>query len=128
VAAQALVGGEEGLRIMRRGKIVPEVLATFQANTYQKGALTGDLMAQLAACVLGSRRWQERITTRWNAKELAALTQAQFEASARFAPDESPATNRGAERRNASFWVLSQRHAQVQSFKPAGNGASGARP
>jgi N-methylhydantoinase B len=44
-----------GLRLMRRGKVVPEVLATIQANTWQIEALTGDVMAQLGACsrVLG---------------------------------------------------------------------------
>ncbi|MGW3926246.1 hydantoinase B/oxoprolinase family protein, partial [Streptomyces sp. NPDC005093] len=71
-----------GLRIMRRGRIVPEVLATIQLNTYQKETLTGDLMSQLGACVLGERRWQERVVSRWSADEVHDIVAAQMEASA----------------------------------------------
>jgi N-methylhydantoinase B len=74
-----------GLRIMRRGKLEREVMATIQANTYQVEALTGDIMAQLAACALGASRWQERVVSRWSAEEVAALISAQMAASAAFA-------------------------------------------
>lgn len=70
-----------GLRLMRRGAIAPEVLATIQANTWQIEALTGDTMAQLSACVLGATRWQERVVPRWSAEEVAGLVEAQLEAS-----------------------------------------------
>jgi N-methylhydantoinase B len=74
-----------GLRIMRRGRVVPEVMATIQANTYQKEALTGDIMAQLAACLLGAQRWQERVVARWDADQVRVLTDAQLAASAAYA-------------------------------------------
>ncbi|MET4898522.1 hydantoinase B/oxoprolinase family protein [Sphingomonadaceae bacterium jetA1] len=74
-----------GLRLMRAGEIVPEVLATLQANTYQREALTGDMMAQLGACVLGARRWTERVVARWSADETTALIAAQLAASEAFA-------------------------------------------
>ena len=70
-----------GLRLMRRGAIVPEVLATIQANTWQVEALTGDAMAQLSACVLGATRWQERVVSRWSADAVAELVEAQLTAS-----------------------------------------------
>ncbi|MFD4819444.1 hydantoinase B/oxoprolinase family protein [Peribacillus butanolivorans] len=74
-----------GIRVMRRGKVVPEVLATFQANTYQKEAVTGDLMAQIAALTLGARRWQEQVVSRWSADQVRALITTQFEASVAYA-------------------------------------------
>jgi N-methylhydantoinase B len=74
-----------GLRIMRAGVMMREVLATIQANTYQPEALTGDLQAQLAACTLGARRWQERVVAKWSAAEVNSLVDAQLSASAAFA-------------------------------------------
>jgi N-methylhydantoinase B len=74
-----------GLRLMRAGVMMREVLATFQANTYQPEALTGDLLAQLAACSLGARRWQERVVTRWSAAQVQKIVQAQLSSSAQFA-------------------------------------------
>ena len=71
-----------GLRLMRRGKLQPEVVATIQANTYQKAVLTGDMMSQLAACVLGAKRWQERVVSRWSADEVQDIVKAQLAASA----------------------------------------------
>ena len=74
-----------GVRIMRAGRIVPELLATFQANTWQPVALTGDLMAQLAACRLAVRRWEQRIMPRWRPSEVRALIGAGLAASAAYA-------------------------------------------
>ncbi|SCW38163.1 N-methylhydantoinase B [Sphingobium faniae] len=74
-----------GIRLMRAGKMQQEVLATFQANTYQKEALTGDLMAQLAACTLGIRRWTERVVPRWDAQQVGSLIHVQLTASEAFA-------------------------------------------
>ncbi|TPG32481.1 hydantoinase B/oxoprolinase family protein [Mycolicibacterium hodleri] len=74
-----------GLRIMRRGEIVPEVLATIQVNTYQKEMLTGDMMAQLSACMLGARRWQERVVPRWDADAVKKVVDAQLAASTEYA-------------------------------------------
>jgi N-methylhydantoinase B len=70
-----------GLRLMRAGKLEREVMATIQANTWQIEALTGDVMAQLGACVLGAQRWQERVVSRWNADEVQALATAHLAAS-----------------------------------------------
>jgi N-methylhydantoinase B len=74
-----------GLRLVRAGVIAPEVLATLQANTWQPAILTGDLMAQLAACGLVHRRWEERIQRRWAGATVRSLIETQLEASARFA-------------------------------------------
>lgn len=74
-----------GLRIMRRGEVVPEVLATIQVNTYQKEMLTGDIMAQLSACMLGARRWEERVVRRWDADEVAVVVDTQLAASTDYA-------------------------------------------
>lgn len=74
-----------GIRLMRAGKLQNEVMATIQANTYQKEALTGDVMAQLAACALGVRRWAERVVPRWSGTQVKALVAAQLDASAAFA-------------------------------------------
>jgi N-methylhydantoinase B len=66
---------------MRAGKVVPEVMATIQANTWQIEAVTGDVVSQLGACVLGAQRWQERVVARWSADEVQALTAAHLAAS-----------------------------------------------
>jgi N-methylhydantoinase B len=71
-----------GLRVMRAGKLVPEVLATVQANTRSPAAITGDLMAQVAGCNLGRMRWAERITARWGREGLAELISFQRRESA----------------------------------------------
>jgi len=72
-----------GLRIMRAGKLVREVLATVQANTRAPAAITGDLMAQVAGCVLGRSRWADRISGRWTPEEFAALIAYQARESAK---------------------------------------------
>lgn len=71
-----------GLRLMRRGEVVPEVMETIRINTYQPTALIGDIMAQLAGCQLGARRWRERVMTRWSAEQITALIEEQFRTSA----------------------------------------------
>jgi len=71
-----------GLRVMREGQIVPEVLATIQANTRAPAAITGDLMAQIAGCNLGRARWKDRVTNRWSRRELAELIAFQSRESA----------------------------------------------
>jgi N-methylhydantoinase B len=74
-----------GLRILRGGRIVPEALATIQANTYMPEMVTGDLMSQTAACVLAARRWTERIAARWTDGQVQDFAEAQLAASARLA-------------------------------------------
>jgi N-methylhydantoinase B len=74
-----------GLRIMRAGELVPEVLATVQANTRSPAAITGDLMAQVAGCNLGCSRWADRISQRWSQNELAELIAFQSRESAALA-------------------------------------------
>ena len=101
-----------GLRIMRGGVIEPEVLATFRANTYQVGALVGDLMAQLAACMLGIRRWKERVAARWSAEDIAALTSAQLVASERVARKKIAAIPDGVYRAT-HYWKFSQDGAEL---------------
>lgn len=71
-----------GLRVMREGQIVPEVLATIQANTRAPAAITGDLMAQVAGCNLGRARWRDRVTNRWTRRELDELIAFQARESA----------------------------------------------
>jgi N-methylhydantoinase B len=71
-----------GLRVMRAGELVPEVLATIQANTRAPVPITGDLMAQMAGCTLGRSRWADRISLRWSRAELANLIAFQAEESA----------------------------------------------
>jgi N-methylhydantoinase B len=71
-----------GLRVMREGEVVPEVLATIRANTWQPEVVTGDLMAQVAGCLLAGRRWEERVTHRWNADESRQTIAASLAASA----------------------------------------------
>ncbi len=72
-----------GVRIVRRGRVVPELLATIQANTWQPEPVTGDLMAQIGACKLGAQRWRERLGGRWTSEERDVLAQVQFAASDR---------------------------------------------
>lgn len=74
-----------GLRVMRVGKVVPEVLATILANTRMEEYVYGDLMAQLGGCVLGCRRWEERITSKWTTSEVRELWRLQREQSAELA-------------------------------------------
>lgn len=74
-----------GVRVMRRGKLAHEVLATFQANSWQPDLLTGDLMAQLAACGLVARRWQDRIARRWEPEQVRELSESSLTSSAAFA-------------------------------------------
>jgi N-methylhydantoinase B len=74
-----------GLRVIRGGKIVPEVLATILANTRLEKDVRGDLMAQLGACVLGCRRWQERIAPKWDPASIKELWQFQRAQSAEIA-------------------------------------------
>jgi N-methylhydantoinase B len=74
-----------GLRVMRRGEVVPEVMATIQANTWQPEALTGDLMSQLAACKLADLRWSERIASRWSPKQVRGLIEGGLAASTDYA-------------------------------------------
>jgi len=71
-----------GLRVMRAGEIVPDVLATIQANTRSPAAITGDLMAQMAGCALGRSRWADRVTNRWSRDDLAKLIVFQAQESA----------------------------------------------
>jgi N-methylhydantoinase B len=71
-----------GLRVMRAGEIMPDVLATIQANTRSPAAITGDLMAQVAGCILGASRWADRVTGRWSLDELGKLVAFQAQASA----------------------------------------------
>ncbi|WP_425409876.1 hydantoinase B/oxoprolinase family protein [Hyphococcus sp.] len=70
-----------GLRVARAGKIQPEIIATIQANTRSPTEITGDLMAQIAGCSLGRRRWAERVAKRWSIPELSALIEMQSEES-----------------------------------------------
>jgi N-methylhydantoinase B len=74
-----------GLRIMRAGKIVPEVVATALANTRMEEYVYGDMMAQLGGCVLGCRRWDERIASKWTKSEVKQLWRLQREQSAELA-------------------------------------------
>ena len=74
-----------GLRVMRGGKIVPEVLATILANTRIEKYVRGDLMAQLGGCVLGCRRWEERIASKWDAATVKELWRSQRAQSAEIA-------------------------------------------
>ena len=71
-----------GLRVVRDGKIVPEVLATIRANTRMPVDIVGDLMAQIAGCKLGSNRWADRVTNRWAKQDIHGLIAYQAEASA----------------------------------------------
>lgn len=72
-----------GTKIMSRGEIVPEALATIQANSWSPTVVTGDLMAQIGALQLGAQRWQERLAGRWDTATTELLIEQQFAASAR---------------------------------------------
>lgn len=74
-----------GLKIVDAGELVPEVLATIQANTWLPRLVTGDLMSNIAACTLGVTRWQEQVGKRWTFAQIEELIDAQFDASARLA-------------------------------------------
>ena len=74
-----------GLRVMRAGELVPEVVATILANTRLEEYVRGDLMAQLGGCALGCRRWEERVASKWNTGEVKELWRLQREQSAEFA-------------------------------------------
>jgi N-methylhydantoinase B len=74
-----------GLRVVSKGNLVPEVMATIQANTRMSEYVTGDLMAQVAGCTLGVRRWNERVARRWRPLELARLIEEQFDNSEKIA-------------------------------------------
>jgi N-methylhydantoinase B len=74
-----------GLRVMRAGKMVPEVVATILANTRMEEYVYGDLMAQLGGCVLGCRRWEERIASKWTKPEVRELWRLQRQQSAELA-------------------------------------------
>jgi N-methylhydantoinase B len=74
-----------GIKVVDQGEVVPEVLATLQANSWLPDLVTGDLMAQIAACKLGVARWHERVSSRWNVDEFNTLVHAQFSASLRLA-------------------------------------------
>ncbi|MFI5621908.1 hydantoinase B/oxoprolinase family protein [Nocardioides sp. NPDC051685] len=73
-----------GLRVVREGRVEPEVVATIEANTYMPQDVVGDLMALTAACLLGARRWKEEVIHRWPGDEVAAFVEAQFADSRRF--------------------------------------------
>jgi N-methylhydantoinase B len=62
-----------GLRLMRAGRAVPEVLKTIEANTRQPKHVMGDLNAQIGACQLGLNRWQERIVGKWAPADIRGL-------------------------------------------------------
>jgi len=74
-----------GLRVMRAGELVPEVLATILANTRLEEYVHGDLMAQLGGCLLGCRRWSERIASKWDPPSVKELWRLQREQSAEMA-------------------------------------------
>ena len=74
-----------GLRVMRAGEVVPEVLATILANTRLEEYVHGDLMAQLGGCVLGCRRWNERIASKWAPPKVKELWRLQRQQSAELA-------------------------------------------
>jgi len=62
-----------GLKIIRRGEIQPEVMATIEANTRLPKWVMGDLNAQLGACRLGLERWAARIVPRWSDEDVRGL-------------------------------------------------------
>ena len=71
-----------GLKIVSRGELVPEVWRR-SANTWMPDLVTGDVMANVAACTLGATRWQEQVARRWDFDQIERLVEAQFAASAR---------------------------------------------
>ncbi|MEX1135142.1 MAG: hydantoinase B/oxoprolinase family protein [Acidimicrobiia bacterium] len=71
-----------GIRVMRAGTLANEVLATIAANTRMPEYVVGDLMAQIAGCELGARRWQERVLQRWDtSSKLETLVSRQWKQS-----------------------------------------------
>jgi N-methylhydantoinase B len=74
-----------GLRFVMGHRVLPEVVATILANTRLTDYVYGDLMAQLACCVLGRRRWTERVSSRWSRSELLQLEESLSTSSAAFA-------------------------------------------
>ena len=71
-----------GLRVVKGGLPVSEVLRTIEANTRQPKQVMGDLNAQIGACQLGIRRWAERVAGRWAPDEIRDLMTALLLASA----------------------------------------------
>lgn len=71
-----------GLRLARAGEIQREVFATILANTRFKDYLEGDIHAQLGACALAQRRWEERVASRWTVAEVSEMWDLQLERSA----------------------------------------------
>jgi N-methylhydantoinase B len=74
-----------GLRVVRAGQVVPEVMATLQANSRLRHYVYGDAMAQIQACQLGRERWLTRVAAKWTVAEQGALIAAQAAQSARVA-------------------------------------------
>ncbi len=74
-----------GLKVVRAGRIDDGVVATIQANSRLPEYVTGDLMAQIAACDRGRARWAERVTKRWSRSDQERLVELQWEASRRAA-------------------------------------------
>jgi N-methylhydantoinase B len=70
-----------GVKVVSRGRLVREMVATIQANCWMPDLVTGDLMANVAACTLGARRWREQVARRWSSEEIERLIDAQFAAS-----------------------------------------------
>lgn len=70
-----------GLRVMREGQVVPEVVETIRANCYMQAEVVGDLMAQAGACLVAAERWSERVAARWSSEEVRQLVTAQLAAS-----------------------------------------------
>ena len=71
-----------GLRVVRAGKLVPEVMATFQANSRMPHYIYGDVTAQISACRLARERWGSRVAGKWSVAEQAQLVRLQAEQSA----------------------------------------------
>jgi N-methylhydantoinase B len=74
-----------GIKVVSRGRLLPEVVATIEANSWLPRLVAGDVLSFVAACTLGVRRWQEQVLNRWHVTEIDALTEAQFAASAELA-------------------------------------------
>jgi N-methylhydantoinase B len=70
-----------GLRVMREGNVVPEVVETIRANCYMQTEVVGDLMAQAGACLVAAERWNERVASRWSRDEVRQLVTAQLATS-----------------------------------------------
>lgn len=105
--------GFRGLRVMRRGEVVPEVLATVQANTWQPEIVTGDLMAQLAGCSLVARRWKERVGGKWTPADGRDLIEAQL-ASSRAVADAFVERLPDGEYESANYWAFEHAGASIE--------------